>query len=94
MVGVNLMIYIDCVLCSLFFFQQSLGLQTHKLPEHDPSLKYQVAIFLDEVASLGKIPILAKRSVICPAMACVSRLSFIRLHNYARCMAHTMPKRC
>lgn len=42
------------------FFQQALGLQTHKLPEHDPSLKYQVAIFLDEVASLGKIPILAE----------------------------------
>jgi len=42
------------------FFQQALGLQTHKLPEHDPSLKYQVAIFLDEVAALGKIPILAE----------------------------------
>jgi len=42
------------------FFQQALGLQTHKLPEHDPTLKYQVAIFLDEVASLGKIPILAE----------------------------------
>jgi type IV secretion system protein VirD4 len=42
------------------FFQQALGLQTHKLPEHDASLKYQVAIFLDEVASLGKIPILAE----------------------------------
>jgi type IV secretion system protein VirD4 len=42
------------------FFQQAIGLQTHKLPEHDPSLKYQAAIFLDEVASLGKIPILAE----------------------------------
>jgi type IV secretion system protein VirD4 len=42
------------------FFQQALGLQTHKLPEHDSALKYQVAIFLDEVASLGKVPILAE----------------------------------
>jgi type IV secretion system protein VirD4 len=42
------------------FFQQALGLQTHKLPEHDAALQYQLAVFLDEVASYGRIPILAE----------------------------------
>src|SRR4029079_3858337 len=42
------------------FFQQALGMQTHALPENDSRLKHQLAIFLDEVASLGKIPILAE----------------------------------
>jgi type IV secretion system protein VirD4 len=42
------------------FFEQALGLQTRTLPEHDPSLKYQVLMLLDEVAALGRLPILAE----------------------------------
>ncbi len=42
------------------FFQQALGLQTRALPEHDPTLKLQVLMMLDEVAALGRIPILAE----------------------------------
>src|SRR3984885_13596326 len=42
------------------FFQQAIGLQTRALPEHDPKLKYQVLMLLDECAALGRIPILAE----------------------------------
>src|ERR1700733_7738790 len=42
------------------FFQQAIGLQTRALPEHDPQLKYQVLMLLDECAALGRIPILAE----------------------------------
>ncbi len=45
------------------FFQQAIGLiglQTRALPEHDPSLKHQVLILLDEFTALGKIPIIAE----------------------------------
>lgn len=42
------------------FFQQALGLQTRVLPEHDSRLKHQLGVFLDEGASLGKIPILSE----------------------------------
>ena len=42
------------------FFQQAIGLQTHALPEHDPTLKYQVLMMLDEFAALGRIPIIAE----------------------------------
>lgn len=42
------------------FFSQLLNENTRVLPEHDPSLKYQCALFLDEVAALGRIAILAK----------------------------------
>jgi type IV secretion system protein VirD4 len=42
------------------FFQQAIGLQTRALPEHDPTLKYQVLMLLDECAALGRIPILAE----------------------------------
>lgn len=42
------------------FFQQAIGLQTRSLPEHDPKLKYQVLMLLDECAALGRIPILAE----------------------------------
>jgi type IV secretion system protein VirD4 len=41
------------------FFQQCIGLQTHSLPEHDPSLKYQVAMILNEFTALGRIPIVS-----------------------------------
>jgi type IV secretion system protein VirD4 len=42
------------------FFQQAIGLQTRSLPEHNPALKLQVLMLLDECAALGRIPILAE----------------------------------
>lgn len=42
------------------FFQQAIGLQTRVLPEHDPSLKHQVLMLLDEFTALGRIPIIAE----------------------------------
>jgi type IV secretion system protein VirD4 len=41
-------------------FQQAIGLQTRELPEHNPRLKYQVMMLLDEFASLGRIPIIGE----------------------------------
>jgi type IV secretion system protein VirD4 len=42
------------------FFQQCLGLQTHALPEHDRTLKYQVLMLLNEFTALGRIPIVSE----------------------------------
>ncbi len=42
------------------FFQQTIGLQTRELPEHNPELKHQVLLLLDEFAALGRIPIIAE----------------------------------
>jgi type IV secretion system protein VirD4 len=42
------------------FIEQALNLQTRELPEHNPALKYQVLFLLDELATAGRIPILAK----------------------------------
>jgi type IV secretion system protein VirD4 len=42
------------------FFQQAIGLQTRSLPEHDPTLRLQVLMMLDECAALGRIPIIAE----------------------------------
>jgi type IV secretion system protein VirD4 len=42
------------------FFQQAIGLQTRTLPEHDPTLTYQVMMLLDEFTALGRIPIIAE----------------------------------
>jgi type IV secretion system protein VirD4 len=42
------------------FFQQAIGLQTRELPEHNPRLKLQVMMLLDEFAALGRIPIIAE----------------------------------
>lgn len=42
------------------FFEQAIGLQTRTLPEHDPSLKLQVMMMLDECPALGRIPILSE----------------------------------
>jgi type IV secretion system protein VirD4 len=41
-------------------FQQAIGLQTRELPEHNPRLKFQVMMLLDEFAALGRIPIIAE----------------------------------
>lgn len=40
--------------------EQAIGLQTKELPEHDPTLRFQVAMILDEVPAIGRIPILAE----------------------------------
>jgi type IV secretion system protein VirD4 len=42
------------------FFQQTIGLQTNELPEHNPALKYQVLMLLNEFTALGKIPIVSE----------------------------------
>lgn len=42
------------------FFQQAIGLQTRALPEHDPTLKLQILMMLDEFTALGRIPIIAE----------------------------------
>ena len=42
------------------FFQQAIGLQTRELPEHNPLLKHQVMMLLDEFTALGRIPIIAE----------------------------------
>jgi type IV secretion system protein VirD4 len=42
------------------FFQQAIGLQTRALPDHDPTLKRQVLMLLDEFTALGRIPIIAE----------------------------------
>ncbi|MDY6947763.1 MAG: type IV secretory system conjugative DNA transfer family protein [Pseudomonadota bacterium] len=42
------------------FFEQAIGLQTRVLPEHDPTLKRQVMMLLDECPALGRIPILSE----------------------------------
>lgn len=42
------------------FFQQAIGLQTRELPEHNPELKHQVLMILDEFTALGRIPIIAE----------------------------------
>jgi len=40
------------------FFQQAIGEQTAELPEHNPALKYQLLVALDEFTAVGRIPIL------------------------------------
>jgi type IV secretion system protein VirD4 len=42
------------------FIEQALSLQTRELPEHNPALILQVLCLLDELAALGRIPILAQ----------------------------------
>ena len=48
------------------FFQQALALQTDELPEHNPALRYQVLMVLDEFPALGRLPILAKSAGFLP----------------------------
>jgi len=42
------------------FLEQAISLQTDELPEHNPALKYQVLMLLDEMTAPGRIPILAQ----------------------------------
>jgi len=42
------------------FIEQAIALQTEELPEHNPELKHQVLMLLDETTAPGRIPILAQ----------------------------------
>ncbi len=42
------------------FFQQLIDLNTRELPEHNPQLKYQVLLLMDEFAAIGKVNILSR----------------------------------
>jgi type IV secretion system protein VirD4 len=48
------------------FFQQALGLQTRELPEHNPALKYQLLMLLNEFTALGRIPIVSEAMAYLP----------------------------
>jgi type IV secretion system protein VirD4 len=48
------------------FFQQAIGLQTQALPEHDPELRYQLLLLLDEFAALGRIPVISEAASYLP----------------------------
>ncbi|MEO8249867.1 MAG: type IV secretory system conjugative DNA transfer family protein, partial [Burkholderiales bacterium] len=48
------------------FFQQAIGLQTRQLPEHNPALKHQLLLVLDEFTSLGRIPVIADSTAFLP----------------------------
>ncbi|MBS1994670.1 MAG: type IV secretory system conjugative DNA transfer family protein [Cyanobacteria bacterium SZAS LIN-2] len=40
------------------FFEQAIGEQTRELPEHNPELRYQVLMMLDEFTALGRLPVM------------------------------------
>lgn len=42
------------------FVEQAIALQTDELPEHNPQLREQVLILLDETTAPGRIPVLAQ----------------------------------
>lgn len=42
------------------FFQQLIGQQTTELPEHNPTLKHQILLILNEFTALGRIPIVSE----------------------------------
>jgi type IV secretion system protein VirD4 len=48
------------------FFQQTLGLQTRELPEHNPELKFQLLMLLNEFTALGRIPIVSESMAYLP----------------------------
>ena len=48
------------------FFQQAIALQTDELPEHNPALRHQVLMLLDEFPALGRLPILSKSAGFLP----------------------------
>ena len=78
------------------FIEQAIGLQTKTLPEHDPSLKHQVAMVLDEAPAIGRIPILAESIAYLPGfnvrvLLVVQALSQLR-DVYGTQTAETMMK--
>ena len=50
----------DAAVLANIFFSQLIDLNTKELPENDPSLAHECLLVLDELAAIGKIPILAK----------------------------------
>lgn len=48
------------------FFQQAIGLQTQALPEHNPELRHQLLLLLDEFAALGRIPVISEAASYLP----------------------------
>jgi type IV secretion system protein VirD4 len=42
------------------FFSQLINENVRELPEHNPELKYQCLLLLDEFTAMGKVPIIAK----------------------------------
>lgn len=42
------------------FFDQLLNLNTKKLPEQDKSLRYQCLVLLDEMTSIGRVPMISQ----------------------------------
>ncbi|GFE87298.1 type IV secretory system conjugative DNA transfer family protein [Steroidobacter agaridevorans] len=78
------------------FIEQAIGLQTKTLPEHDSSLRYQVAMILDEAPAIGRIPILAESIAYLPGfnvriLLVVQALSQLR-DVYGAQTAETMMK--
>ncbi|WP_116811722.1 type IV secretory system conjugative DNA transfer family protein [Steroidobacter cummioxidans] len=78
------------------FIEQAIGLQTKTLPEHDPSLRHQVAMILDEAPAIGRIPILAESIAYLPGfnvriLLVVQALSQLR-DVYGTQTAETMMK--
>lgn len=78
------------------FIEQAIGLQTKTLPEHDQSLKHQVAMILDEAPAIGRIPILAESIAYLPGfnvrmLLVVQALSQLR-DVYGAQTAETMMK--
>jgi type IV secretion system protein VirD4 len=41
------------------FFEQAIGEQTRELPEHNPALRLQLLMVLDEFTALGRLPIIS-----------------------------------
>ena len=48
------------------FFQQLIGLQTQELPEHNPELRHQVLLLLNEFTALGRISIVSEAMAYLP----------------------------
>jgi type IV secretion system protein VirD4 len=65
------------------FFQQAIALQTDELPEHNPALKHQVLMLLDEFPALGRLPILAKSAGFLPGYN-VRTLMIMQSHSQLR----------
>lgn len=83
------------------FFQQAIALQTDELPEHNPALKLQVLMVLDEFPALGRIPILTKSSGFLPGynvrvlviMQALSQLREVYGENGAKTLLKTLAAR-
>ena len=83
------------------FFQQAIAVQTDELPEHNPALKHQVLMVLDEFAALGRIPILTKASGFLPGynvrvlliLQALSQLREVYGENGAKTLLKTLAAR-